>query len=134
MKRAQFSYALFAFAIAALSLGIATGLLAEPQTRGTAVLSGVVLGPNDKPVAHASVSYQYSDGSGPHATFTDTHGHFTITQLKASSYDIRASHKGVFSEWQRNVPLKTGQAKSLELHLIYAREMPKAVSDTKPKQ
>lgn len=128
--------ALILFAVLILALTTACCMQAEAQSssKGTATLSGVVLGPNDKPVAHASVSYQYSDGSGPHAVYTDSHGRFSIAQLKANSYDIRASHKGIFSEWERNIPLKKGQTKSLELRLIYAREMPKAVSDTKPKQ
>jgi hypothetical protein len=134
MKRANSWYALLVFAVVGLLLGAKAGLRAEPQTKGTAVLSGVVLGPNDKPVAHASVSYQYSDGSAPHAVYTDSHGRFSITQLRADSYDIRASSKGVFSEWQKNIPLKKGQSKSVELRLIYAREMPKSSTDAKPKQ
>jgi len=133
MKRADFSYGLCALAGVALLLSVALGVRAEPQAKGTSVLSGVVLGPNDKPVAHASVSYQYSDGSAPHAVYTDAHGHFRIAQLKANSYDIRASSKGVFSEWQKNIPLKKGQTKSVELRLIYAREMPKPVSESKAK-
>lgn len=134
MKRANFPYAQLALALVALLLSATAGLRAEPQAKGTSVLSGVVLGPNDKPVAHASVSYQYSDGSAPHAVYTDSHGRFSITQLKANSYDIRASSKGVFSEWQKNIPLKKGQSKSMELRLIYAREMPKSASSSKPKQ
>ena len=126
--------------VMALSAGLvfaliaARGAAAEPQSKGTSTLSGVVLGPSDKPVPHASVSYQTSDGSAPHAVYADAHGRFTITQLKANSYDIRASSKGVFSDWQRNIPLKKGQSRSLELRLIYAREMPKAVPGCKPKQ
>lgn len=128
--------ALLLFAILTLALTAARRVRGEPQSssKGTSVLSGVVLGPNDKPVAHASVSYQYSDGSAPHAVYTDARGHFSITQLKANSYDIRASSKGVFSEWQKNIPLKKGQSKSMELRLIYAREMPKPASSSKPKQ
>jgi hypothetical protein len=105
-----------------------------PQSKGSSTLSGVVIGPNDKPAPHASVSYQSSDGSAPHAVYADAHGRFTISQLKADSYDIRASAKGIFSDWQRNIPLRKGQARSVELHLIYAKEMPKPVSSTKPKQ
>jgi hypothetical protein len=107
---------------------------AEPQSKGTALLSGVVIGPNDKPVAHASVSYQVSDGSAPHAVYADVHGRFSIPQLKANSYDIRASSKGIFSDWQKNIPLKKGQSRWVELRLIYAREMPKAVASAQPKQ
>lgn len=129
MKRALISLLILGFATIA-----ARNLAAAPQSRGTATLTGVVLGPSDKPVPHASVSYQYSDGSGPHATYADAHGRFTITQLAANSYDIRASAKGVFSEWQRNIPLKKGQSRNLELHLIYARQMPKSIPGCKPKQ
>jgi hypothetical protein len=118
-----------------LVLMVAHGVLAAPpQSKGSSTLSGVVIGPNDKPAPHASVSYQSSDGSAPHAVYADAHGRFTISQLRADSYDIRASAKGIFSDWQRNIPLRKGQARSVELHLIYAKEMPKPVSSTKPKQ
>jgi hypothetical protein len=117
-----------------LAFVAARGILAEPQSKGTASISGVVIGPDDKPVPHASVSYQSSDGSAPHAVHADSHGRFFISQLRADNYDIRASHKGIFSEWQKNFMLRKGQARSIELHLIYAREMPKSVSEIKPKQ
>jgi Carboxypeptidase regulatory-like domain len=123
-----------AFIFLAVALTASFVALAEPQTKGTASISGVVIGPDDKPAAHASVSYQFSDGTGPHAVFADSHGHFTISQLKANSYDVRASAKGIFSDWQRNIPLRKGQSRTLELHLIYAKEMPKPASDSKPKQ
>jgi hypothetical protein len=129
MKRAIIFVAIFVAVLAT-----ARGVLAVPQSKGTSTLSGVVIGPNDKPAPHASVSYQSSDGSAPHAVYADAHGRFTISQLKADSYDIRASAKGIFSDWQRNIPLRKGQARSVELHLIYAKEMPKPVSSTKPKQ
>jgi Carboxypeptidase regulatory-like domain len=129
MKRAVTFITLFL-----LALVVAREAFAVPQSHGTAILSGVVIGPDDKPVPHASVSYQSSDGSAPHAVHTDSHGHFTISQLRADDYDIRASAKGIFSEWQRNIALRKGQARSIELRLIYAKEMPKSVSQTKPKQ
>jgi len=129
MKRALIFFAAFL-----LTLVAAHGVLAAPQTRGSAILSGVVIGPDDKPVPHASVSYQSSDGSAPHAVHTDSHGRFTIAQLRSDNYDIRASAKGIFSEWEKNISLRKGQTKSIELRLIYAKEMPKPVSSTKPKQ
>jgi hypothetical protein len=130
MKRALNFLVVFVVVLVA-----ASNVLAAPQqSKGTASISGVVIGPNDKPAPHASVSYQSSDGRAPHAVFADAHGRFTISQLKADSYDIRASAKGVFSDWQRNLPLRKGQARSVELHLIYAKEMPQPVSSTKPKQ
>ena len=129
MKRALIFFAAFVLALVA-----ARGVLAAPQTKGSAILSGVVIGPDDKPVPHASVSYQSSGGSAPHAVHTDAHGRFAIAQLRADNYDIRASAKGIFSEWEKNISLRKGQTKSIELRLIYAKEMPKAVSSAKPKQ
>lgn len=85
-----------------------------------------MLGPDDKPVSHASVTYQSSSGNAPHAVFTDAKGRFAITKLHADNYDVHASAKGVFSEWQKNVALRTGQKRTITLRLIYAKEMPKA--------
>jgi hypothetical protein len=129
MKRA-----LVFFTIFLVALVVARDVLAAPQSRGTATLSGVVLGPDDKPAPHASVSYQSSDGSAPHAVYADAHGHFTISQLRADVYDIRASSKGVYSDWQKNIALRKGQSRSLELRLIYAKEMPKSASTPKTKK
>jgi hypothetical protein len=117
-----------------LALVTARCVLAAPQSKGSATLSGVVLGPDDRPVAHASVSYQSSDGSAPHAVHTDSHGHFTITKLKSDNYDVRASGKGVFSDWEKNISLRSGQTKNVTLRLIYAKEIPKAYVKSKPAQ
>jgi hypothetical protein len=76
-----------------LALGAAQNLAA--QHKGGGVLSGVVLGPDDKPVPHASVTYQSSAGIAPHAVHTDAQGRFTITKLHSDIYDLRASGKGV---------------------------------------
>ncbi len=110
------------------------GVSAAPQNRASSTLSGVVLGPDDKPVAHASVSYQLSSGSAPHAVHTDSHGHFSISKLGADNYDVRASGKGVFSVWEKNVMLRSGETKDLTLRLIYAKEIPKAYVKRKQKQ
>lgn len=122
--------------LAALTLVFAAArqVLAEPQSKGTASLSGVVIGPDDKPVPHASVTYQSSDGTAPHAVHADSRGHFAITKLRSGNYDLRASAHGIFSDWEKNVMVRKGQVRSLELHLIYAKEMPKSVSSKKPKQ
>ena len=118
-----------------LALVAVRDVSAAPQRRGSATLSGVVLGPDDRPVAHASVTYQSSSGTAPHAVHTDSHGHFTITKLRGGdNYDLRASGKGVFSEWQKNISLRPGQTKSVTLQLIYAKEIPKAYVNAKPKQ
>jgi hypothetical protein len=109
-----------------LTLVAVRGVSAAPQSRGSSTLTGVVLGPDDKPVANASVSYQVSSGSAPHVVRTDAHGHFTISKLRADNYDLRASGKGVFSEWQKNITLRSGTTKELTLRLIYAKQIPKA--------
>jgi carboxypeptidase family protein len=107
---------------------------AAPQHRGTATVTGVVLGPDDRPVPHASVTYQSSGGNAPHAVHADAHGHFTIAKLHADNYDMRASGKGVFSEWEKNITVRSGQTKNLTLRLIYAKEIPKAYVKSKPQQ
>jgi hypothetical protein len=104
------------------------------QHKGAGVLSGVVLGPDDKPVPHASVTYQSSAGIAPHAVHADSQGHFTITKLRSDNYDLRASGKGVYSEWEKNVAVRSGQTKSVTLRLIYAKEIPKAYTKSKPKE
>ena len=121
-------------AILLLMLLAARVVSAAPQGKGSATLTGTVLGPDDRPVAHASVSYQSSSGNAPHAVHTDSHGHFTIAKLRADNYDIRASGKGVFSEWEKNVSVRSGQTKELTLRLIYARKIPKAYVKSKPQQ
>jgi hypothetical protein len=117
-----------------LMLAAVNSVSAAPQRKGSSTLTGVVLGPDDRPVAHAAVSYQSSGGSAPHVVRTDSQGHFTISRLKADNYDLRASGKGVFSEWEKNVNLRSGARKEVTLHLIYAKEIPKAYVKTKPKQ
>jgi hypothetical protein len=129
MKRA-----LVFMAILLLALVAVRGVSAAPQGKGTSTLTGIVLGPDDKPVANASVSYQVSSGSAPHIARTDARGHFTISKLRADNYDLRASGKGVFSEWQKNVSLRSGATKELTLRLIYARQIPKAYTKSGAKQ
>jgi Carboxypeptidase regulatory-like domain len=126
--------ALLLVTILLLALVAARGVSAAPQHKGSATLSGIVLGPDDRPVAHASVSYQSSSGNAPHAVHTDSRGHFTISKLGADNYDVRASGKGVFSVWEKNVSLRSGETKDVTLRLIYAKQIPKAYVKSKPKQ
>jgi Carboxypeptidase regulatory-like domain len=100
-------------------------VFAVPQHRGSSTLSGVVLGPNDKPVARAVITYQSSAGSAPHVVRTDAHGRFSVAKLPADNYDLRASANGIFSEWQKNVSIRSGETHSVTLRLIYAKQMPK---------
>lgn len=120
--------------MALLATGLATtqALAAAPQ-KGAGTLSGVVLGPDDKPVAHAAVTYQSGAGIAPHVVHTDRTGHFSIPKLKWDNYDLRASAKGVFSAWEKNVMVRSGQTKFVTLHLVFAKEMPEAFG-AEPKQ
>jgi hypothetical protein len=89
------------------------------------VFEGVVLGPDDKPVSHASITYQSSGGDNPHALRADANGHFKVTGLVADNYDMRATSHGIFSEWEKNVTVRKGVRTNVTLHLIYAKQMPK---------
>lgn len=104
---------------------LAVGLLAAtpansqnlPARKTGATLTGVVVSPDGRPVAKASVSCQSAGGVAPHAVFTDAKGHFAVIGLKQDSYDLRAYFNGTYSEWIRNVPLRRGQTKTVTLHL-----------------
>lgn len=118
-------------ALAGLVFGIslvAARRVSAHTRHGSGVLEGIVIGPDDRPVPYASVTYQSASGSEPHALHTDGHGRFRITKLSEDAYELRATSRGVFSEWQKNVWLRAGETKSVTLHLIYAREMPKSAS------
>src|ERR1043166_7777138 len=100
-------------------------VFAEPQRKGSSTLTGVVLGPNDKPVARAAITYQSSAGTAPHVVRTDARGRFHITKLAADNYDLRASANGVFSDWEKNVSIHNGETRTITLRLLYAKRMPK---------
>jgi Carboxypeptidase regulatory-like domain len=128
MRRIVLLLGVFLFALVTVR-----SVAAAPQHhRGTATLTGVVLGPDDKPVPHAAVTYQSSGGNAPHAVHADSQGRFTISRLRADDYDMRASGKGVFSEWEKNIQVRAGQTKNVTLRLIYAKEVPKAYVKGKP--
>lgn len=119
---------IFVFPVFLAGILVAPNLFALPQSNshGSSTITGVVLGPDDKPVANAAVSYQQSSGTAPHVVHTDSRGHFTISKLSADNYDLRASGKGVFSDWQKNITLRKGATQQLKFHLIYAKQVPKA--------
>ncbi len=126
--------ALSVLTILLVALVTARGVSAGPQSKNLGTLSGVVLGPDDKPVPRASIMYQSGGGNAPHAVRADSQGRFTIAKLKADNYDLRASGKGVFSEWEKNISVKPGRTTTLTLRLIYAKQIPKAYVKSKPQQ
>ena len=109
---------------------VASQVSAQPQSSGSGVVTGIVIGPDDKPVPHAVVTYQSGGGSAPHVAHADARGHFTITKLRSDNYALRASGKGVSSAWE-NVAVRSGKSKTLTLHTIYAKEVPKAYTATR---
>ena len=113
---------IFYLAVAAglLTLGSAQGM---PQQR-TSTLEGLVLGPDNKPVPNASVTYQSGGGNAPHVVRTDEGGRFSVQKLRADIYDVRASAQGDYSDWKKNVNLRPGQITTLTLRLTHARETP----------
>jgi Carboxypeptidase regulatory-like domain len=120
---------------AAVTLALTAAPNARAQKRGAAgVLTGVVLGPDDKPVPHASITYQSAAGIAPHAVHADATGHFTISKLRTDNYDLRATGRGVYSEWEKNVAVRSGYTKTVTLRLIYAKQIPKAYTKSKPAQ
>ena len=103
------------------------------KSKPSGVISGVVLGPDDKPAPHAAITYQSSAGDEPHAVHADAHGRFMIGKLRTDNYDLRATANGIFSEWQKNFPVQSGRTSEITLHLIYARAMPKSSGKTAKK-
>jgi hypothetical protein len=81
-------------------------------------ISGVVLDANGRPVANAAISCESSGGLRPRAVHADAKGHFVITGLKQDSYDIRAASNGAYSDWEKNIPVRKGQSKSVTLRLL----------------
>lgn len=113
-----------------LGLAAARQAVAEPQHTGSGVVTGIVIGPDDKPVPRAIVTYQSGGGSAPHVAHADAKGRFTISKLRSDNYAVRASGNGVASAWE-NVSVHSGKTKTLTLHTIYAKEIPKAYTATR---
>jgi Carboxypeptidase regulatory-like domain len=110
---------IFAAIAAILMLGMMIGGV-QGMPPYTSTLAGVVVGADGKPVANASVTYQTGGGDAPHVIRTDARGHFSVGKLRADSYDLRATTKGMYSEWARNVSVRPGQTKTITLRLTIA--------------
>ncbi len=119
----------------ALMLAVLSGggaICASPQSRNKATLSGVVVGPDGKPVPNAVVTYQSGGGDTPHAVHTDARGRFTILKLRRDNYDLRASSHGMYSTWLKNVMVRAGQQKTLTLQLTNGPELSKTTAKPTP--
>jgi Carboxypeptidase regulatory-like domain len=123
------SFDVLAFSFVALVLGLTFGgpcVYGGPRTGHTAELTGEVLSPTGKPVAGAVVTYQSGGGHTAHVVHTDVHGRFTIVKLRRDNYDLRASSHGLFSTWEKNVMVRSGQVKSVTLRLTDGAEAAKS--------
>jgi hypothetical protein len=114
------------FAVVAFAMFfVIAGGHAAPQGKHRATLSGVVVGPGGKPVANAVVTYQSGGGDTPHVVRTDAQGRFSIPKLRRDNYDLRASAQGMFSNWEKNVMLHSGEQKSVTLRLTTGADVSK---------
>jgi hypothetical protein len=106
-----------------MAILFAPGIHAQsPKQLGTNI-SGVVLDANGKPVGNAAISCESSGGLRPRAVHADPTGHFVITGLKQDSYDLRASSNGAYSDWEKNIPVRKGQSKSVTLRLLNGNDV-----------
>jgi Carboxypeptidase regulatory-like domain len=114
--------------LVAFTFLLAAGVQAQTSKTDTTI-KGTVVGADGKPVRAASITCQSSAGIHPRVVHTDAQGHYVITGLKQDSYDVRASADGAYSEWEKNIPLRTGQTKEITLRLLYGNT---AISGTLP--
>jgi hypothetical protein len=106
------------FAIATLALSAAAQ---QRMAVPVGTLEGTVVDAQDKPVAHASVTIQTSDGLHPHATRTDENGHFQFARWETGQYDLRAYSNGVFSDWEKRIMIKSKKPTKITLRLPAAK-------------
>ena len=97
-----------------------------PQRGHNAELTGEVLSPTGKPVAGAVVTYQSGGGHTAHVVHTNVHGRFTIVKLRRDNYDLRASSHGLYSIWEKNVMVRSGEVKTVNLRLTEGVEATKS--------
>lgn len=80
-------------------------------------LAGTLVDSHGNPVPDGVVVIQTSDGQHPHATHTDTNGHFEFTRYTPGQYDLRGSLYGVFTDWSRRILIRAGKTTQITLHL-----------------
>jgi uncharacterized membrane protein len=97
---------------------LVAGLQAHNTDKGNVTIKGIVLGADGKPVPAAAVTCQSSAGIRARIVHTDKKGHYIVTGLREDSYDLRASAKGAYSDWEKNIPLRKGQTKEITLRLL----------------
>jgi hypothetical protein len=84
---------------------------------GNAVIEGIVLAPDGKPLANARVFLQPSDGLVPHVAKTGPDGHFRFENMHQGLFDLRAQSQGTQSDWRRNISVKPSDDINVTLKL-----------------
>lgn len=109
-----------------LLLAVATlACVAAADLKGLGTLAGTVLSASGKPVPDARVTSQGADGTMPQSTTTNAQGRFFFPELKNGYYDVRAYHKGAWTEWKHNIEVKTGKQTDVKLQLPAAAKKSK---------
>jgi hypothetical protein len=108
----------FSILLSILVLAVPSLLPAQTPKKGDGMITGTVIGADNKPVEAAVVTCQSGAGFRPRIVHTDAKGHFVINGLKWDSYDLRASANGAYSDWQKNFLLKKGQTRDITLYLL----------------
>lgn len=97
---------------------------ATADEKGMGTLAGTVLSQSGRPVAGARVTSQGADGSHPQATTTNAQGRFFFPQLVHGYYDVRAYHKGAWTDWKHNIEVITGIQTEVNLRLPSPQKVP----------
>jgi virginiamycin B lyase len=87
-------------------------------------LYGEVVNAKGAPIAGAQILWQASDGGTPHVLHSDAEGRFHVAPLRSGSYDLRASAKGAWSEWEHNVLVRPGSDANITLRLVFKEQPP----------
>jgi hypothetical protein len=119
------------FLLLLVALFSANGLHAQSSRKGDATIVGVVYDADGKPVPAAAVTCQSSAGIHPRIVHTDAKGHYHITGLRQDNYDLRATAKGAYSDWEKNIFVRKGETKEFTLRLLNGNT---AISGILPKK
>jgi hypothetical protein len=80
-------------------------------------MEGFVVDARGNAVPGATVTIQTTDGRHPHATHTDTKGHFQFARFETGQYDLRAYFNASYSVWYKGVVLRSSKATVITLHI-----------------
>lgn len=102
---------------AVIFAGLVLAVAAQKVPTPVGTLEGTVLDAQSKPVVDATVTIQTSDGLHPHATHTDSSGHFEFARWATGQYDLRAYSNGVFSDWDKHLVIRSKKTTQVTLRL-----------------